>query len=634
MYSTVICKPIPPFVGPDYRLSPPIIRCYLRKDIRAPNGSAHFHVLRLMAVVTFNDRERRVLKMKKFKVCLVMSLAVGLTLSLWLPAFAARYEIDGHPVSMDGFFRQEIAYNPNDDSPNNFNGIQSAYSMLYMDVSSEFGRSWEVRGIFRLWGDWAYEINKGDDHWDKFFGPARHKQSIYNDFDDVVREVYATYTTSRFQIRAGRQQIGWGEADGLRVMDVINPLDLRRGPFYDTQGYSQVRIPKWLLKTELYPDAIGPVSDIALQLIWNPGDFREQLQLQLPEYVDAQILGWNTALGENSPYYGQDSVSIPNNAGAWGVPTPNYHVAPFQFNFKKRSSCLSNSEYGARLAFNASGTSLTLNYWNGFAHEALFDFQKLDYHPKGISLPVAADPQTGAPIFVPVAIYADFWYPRVQYAGLTGNREIQWLPKLLGINTNPVLRFEGLYSFNQKIQSTETPTVAHPFLGTAPTDIFEIYESDQIRGMIGFDWPIRISFINPKKNIFISGQYFHIHTLEMPGGKDSGLFPVTSPPSTFRESDITLDGSPYKNLTLGRNQSYCTLLLMTDYMNDRISPSVLYVQDLNTGSHWVKSELGFKIGDHWRPSVRYLYVDGGYQNSAFSVYRDRDEIALQIEYQF
>jgi hypothetical protein len=571
--------------------------------------------------------------MKKFKMRLVMCLAVGMALALWLPAFAANYEFDGHTFSMDGFLRQEVAYNPNDDSPNNQEGIQSVYSMIYTDISTEFGRNWEVRGIFRLWGDWAYEINKDDSHWDKFFGPARHKQSIYNDFDDVVRELYATYTTDWFQIRAGRQQIGWGEADGLRVMDVINPLDLRRGPFYDTQGYSQVRIPKWLIKTELYPGAIGSVSDIALQLVLNPGDNREQQQLQLPDYVDAHILGMNTVLGTNSPFYGQDSVSIPNSAGAWGVPTPNYHGLPFQFNFHKRDDSFDNAEYGARLAFNVSGTSMTLNYWNGFGHEHLFDFNYIAPHPRGNRLPTLIP----GVYTDPLAVYADFWYPRVQYAGLTANRETEWLSKLLGINTNPVLRFEGLYSFNQKLQSTETPQsyfgddAGEPPLGWVPTDIFKIHESDQIRGMIGFDWPIRIGFINPKKNIFISGQYFHIYTVEMPGGQDSGLFPGTTAP---QDSRLTLDGSPYKTLTLGRNQSFCTLLLMTDYMNDKISPSVLYVQDLSNGSRWVKSELAFKLGDHWRPSVRYLYIDGGYQDSAFSVYRERDEAVLQIEYQF
>lgn len=568
--------------------------------------------------------------MKRVKVRLVMCLVAGLAMMGALPAFALNYDVGGQEVVVDSFIRQEVAYNPNDDSPNNYNGIHSAYSMLYTDISSTFGRNLEVRGIFRLWGDLAYGINRDDSHWNKFFEPSDDNLEFFDDFTEIVREAYVTYTSDRFQVRVGRQQIGWGEADGLRVMDVINPLDLRRGPFYDTQGYSQVRIPKWLIKTELYPDPVGPVSDIALQLIWNPGDVQEQQQLQLPHYVDAHILGMNTMLGANSPYYGEDSTAIPNNAGAWGVPTPNYHLVPFEFNFKKRTDSLDNNEFGARLAFNVSGTSMTLNFWHGWGHEHLFDFQTLAPHPQGNPLPVGVDPATGAPIIVPVAVYADFYYPRVTYSGMTANREIEWLSKLLGINTNPVLRFEGLYSFDQQLQSTKTPTVDHPFLGKAPTDIFMIHESDQIRGMIGFDWPVRIGFINPKKNIFISGQYFHIYTVEMPDGYDSGLFPG----SPFSSSDLTLDGSPYKTLTLGRNQSYCTLLLNTAYYNETIIPSVLYVQDLGTGSKWVKSELGFKFGDHWRPSIRYLYVDGDYQESAFAVYRDRDEIALQIEYQF
>lgn len=570
--------------------------------------------------------------MKKMKKRLVMFLVLGLALIWSIPASAAYYNVGGRDIMMDGILRQEFAYNPNDDSPNNFKGLHTAYSMLYTDISTEFGRNLEVRGIFRLWADMAYVINDGDAHWDKFFKPSRSDLAVLDDFDDIVREVYATYTSSRYQIRFGRQQIGWGEADGLRVMDVINPLDIRKGPFYDTQGYSEVRIPKWLLKTEFYPDAVGGITDIALQLIWNPGDFEEQQQLMLPHYVDAHILGMNTMgerTGTGSPYDGQDAVEIPNSAGVWGIPTPNYHLVPFEFTFDRRSDALKHSEFGARLSFNLAGTYMTLNFWHGFGHEGLFDFQRLDYHPDGNPLPVGAD-ENGNPVVVPVAVYANFYYPRVTYAGVTANREIEWLSKLLGINTNPVLRFEGLYSFDQKLQSTHTPTVPHPFLGTAPTDIFTIHESDQVRGMIGFDWPIRMKLINPKKNIFVSGQYFHIHTVEMPGGFDSGLFPG----SEFSASDLTLDGSPYKTLTLGRNQSYATLLLMTDYMNDRISPSVLYVQDLGTGSRWVKSEIGFKIGDHWRPSIRYLYIDGNYQESAFAVYKDRDEIALRIEYQF
>ena len=381
---------------------------------------------------------------------------------------------------------------------------------------------------------------------------------------------------------------------------------------------------------------MGPFNDIVFQLIWNPGDIQEQQQLQLPRYVDAHVLGMNQTHNAGipgfvgNPFVGQEAVEIPNSGGVWAVQTPGSHLTPFEFTFERRTDSIENSEFGARLSFSVADWFMTLNFWHGFGHEHLFDFGMLAPHPNGNPLPVAVDPVTGGPIFVPVAVYANFYYPRVTYAGMTANKEIFWLSRMLGVATNPVLRFEGLYSFDQELQSTETPTVPHPFLGAAPTDIFKIYESDQIRAMIGFDWPLRISFINPKKNIFVSGQYFHTYTVEMPQGFDSGTLPGTTP----SKSMLTLDGSPYKTLTMGRNQSYCTLMMFTDYMNEKINPSVLYVQDLSTGSWWVKSEVMFKIGDHWRPSIRYLFIDGDYQESAFAVYKDRDEIALRIEYQF
>lgn len=554
-------------------------------------------------------------------------LTMGVVLMVSFPVSAAYYTLGKQEVSLDGYLRQEFAYNPNEDSPSSFEGIHTAYSVLLFDASTSFGRNLEVRGIFRLWADMAYAINRGDDHWDKFFRPSQEELMFLDNFEDIVREVYVSYSNSKFQIRFGRQQIGWGESDGLRLMDVINPLDVRRGPFYDTQGYSEVRIPKWLLKTEYYPKRIGPFDDIVLQFIWNPGDIQEQQQLQIPGYVDAHILGMNMWLGDESPYAGQNSVSMPNSGGVWAVQTPGSHTTPFELNFERRTDSIRNSEFGARLSFNIAGTFMTLNFWHGFNHEHLFDFGRLDYHPNGNPMQVGVDPITGDPIMVPMAVYANFYYPRVTYAGLTANREIFWLSRLLNLSTNPVLRFEGLYSFDQELQSTQTPLL---FPGGPPSDIFIIYKSDQIRSMIGFDWPLRISFLNPHKNIFFSGQYFHVYTVEMPPGMDSGTLPGTTPSTSM----LTLDGSPYKTLTMGRNQSYCTLLMSTSYMQETIVPSVLYVQDLSTGSRWIKSEVLFKIGDHWRPSLRYLYVDGDYQESAFAVYKDRDEIALRIEYQF
>lgn len=155
-----------------------------------------------------------------------------------------------------------------------------------------------------------------------------------------------------------------------------------------------------------------------------------------------------------------------------------------------------------------------------------------------------------------------------------------------------------------------------------PSDVNEIYESDQIRYMIGFDWPMRMKWINPSKNVFVTAQFFHFYTVEMPSADQFG-----------NETDIVPDSSPYFSWTLDRNQSYGSLLLRTEYPNERLVLSVLYVQDLGTGARWAMTELGYKIGDHWRPALRYLFVYGPFQES-FGVYRKRDEITLRIEYQF
>ena len=534
--------------------------------------------------------------MRKISWYLVLCYAVWVLVIVQHVAMAEYYDVGGLQVSMDGYLRQEFSFNTNDRSSVNMDGLQSAYSILYMDASTEFNRSLDARIITRLWADWAYQINKDDSHWEKYFDGAREELNFLDDFDDIVREAYVTYSSLRFLVRVGRQQVGWGESDGLRLMDVINPLDLRRGPFYDTQGYSEVRIPKWLLKAEIYPGNIGPMANVALQLIWNPGDIRENLQLQLPLFVDAHLA--------------PDARVMPNTAGVWAVETGLGHSLPFNLEKKYRTDSIKNSEFGARLSFSLGDTFMTLNFWHGFAHEHLFKYNRIDYHPQGRVIPTPMG-------MVPMAVYADLIYPRITYAGITANHELAALARLLGVATNPIFRFEALYSFDQDMNSSEVvPNPVDP-VNAPPLDVNKIIESDQIRWMLGFDWPVRWRWINPSKNVFVSAQFFHIYTVDMP-------------PSPW---DIVPDSSAYFTWDLTRNQTFASLLLRTEYLNERLVPSVLYVEDIRCAGRWAVAELAYKIGDHWRPSLRYLFIDGDSQRS-FGVYRTRDEVTLRIQYQF
>jgi hypothetical protein len=60
-----------------------------------------------------------------------------------------------------------------------------------------------------------------------------------------LRETYAYYTNSHWDIRAGRQIITWGVADALRLTDIISPMDYTE---FLAQDYDDIRIPVGALR--------------------------------------------------------------------------------------------------------------------------------------------------------------------------------------------------------------------------------------------------------------------------------------------------------------------------------------------------------------------------------------------------
>ena len=55
-----------------------------------------------------------------------------------------------------------------------------------------------------------------------------------------IREAYTWWGNEHWDIRAGRQIITWGVADGLRVTDIISPMDYTE---FLAQDYDDIRIP-------------------------------------------------------------------------------------------------------------------------------------------------------------------------------------------------------------------------------------------------------------------------------------------------------------------------------------------------------------------------------------------------------
>jgi len=65
--------------------------------------------------------------------------------------------------------------------------------------------------------------------------------------NDILREAYIDFEAQGWAIRAGKQQVVWGTADGMKLLDMINPTD------YTEMSQNQMedsRIPVWMVNAE------------------------------------------------------------------------------------------------------------------------------------------------------------------------------------------------------------------------------------------------------------------------------------------------------------------------------------------------------------------------------------------------
>src|SRR5947209_4631882 len=116
------------------------------------------------------------------------------------------------------------------------------------------------------------------------------------DFDKQLREAYADikFRNIPLTVRAGRQQIVWGESDNFRMLDRANTLDLT---WHFTQeipppayGWDEIRRPFWMIKFLYQLGDVWKLSQNFLEWYWNPGDWYPAKQAFLPRPWGLPIL--------------------------------------------------------------------------------------------------------------------------------------------------------------------------------------------------------------------------------------------------------------------------------------------------------------------------------------------------------
>jgi hypothetical protein len=201
-----------------------------------------------------------------------------------------------------------------------------------------------------------------------------------------VWELYADITLGHLWVRAGKQQIAWGEMIGARFLDAVNSVDISWNFMFEPEEFEILRIPNWMIRGiySLGPDAIPGFSDVSVEGFVNPGDV-------VPSF-------------------------IPDYGAPFTLASP---LPPF-ISVKEKDR-RGDTEYGVRVGAMVGDFYLTLNYLHVYSDEPAIE-------------------TTGTSFIPSLTVFADMRYPLTEIYGLSAN--YAWTAP------NIVFTFEGIWSPN------------------------------------------------------------------------------------------------------------------------------------------------------------------------------------------
>jgi len=203
--------------------------------------------------------------------------------------------------------------------------LQKSEFLLTPELSFSLSTKTSVTIIGRIRGDMKDQLEPGsplDVNRSDFSG----RLTLGDNIDAEIREAYIDTQIGSSYLRLGKQQIVWGQADGLKVLDVLNPQSFRE---FILDEFDDSRIPLWAVNAEV------PVGNFTLQLVW------------IPDTTYADIPQAGALYGFTSP------LIVPQAQP--GVPVTLLPV-------EKPSNALSDSDVGVKLSAFMGGWDLSLNY--------------------------------------------------------------------------------------------------------------------------------------------------------------------------------------------------------------------------------------------------------------------------------
>ena len=473
-------------------------------------------------------------------------------------------------------------------------------------------------------------------------------------FENELREFYTDlkFRGIPLSVRAGRQQIVWGETDNFRMLDRINSLNLTWHLQQEIPppafGWDELRRPFWMIKFLYDLGNVWKFSQSFLEWYWNPGDWDPAKEAFLPRPwglpfynpltnpVDGGFFGGPCAQSKFK------ETSGPRSGQPMCVRLLNGTTLFEQGNYSKNP--MENSQVGVRYhGITPFGLEFTLNYfyqrWDGAndgTNSAPLRVLLADpLHPNR-NRKITAE---ATKLFENGTFPAEAYFPYVHTVGFSANYSDE-------AYTQTVYRFETVFDNGvpffdvSKVGVIDTPALPG------------ITKKNMWKGMLAFDRPTWIKWLNKKSTWFLTGQFFWHHLIDNPHcrAQENANLP---PAERVRAGECLVGGLDLPSSVRGSTisfrdkirgwESLFTLAAFSFYRGGSIAPVLgMAVDPVNQWTMEAFWSVDYVVRDDLIVNLaqRYFITPRGHSTPIFETWglgslgAGRSETGLRLTYQF
>jgi hypothetical protein len=522
------------------------------------------------------------MKIEKTRSRLFFIGLLSLMLAFALTNVAQGMEWADRRVTLNGMLKNWTGYRFGFYGEERGEGLSMFRNVLQLEAEAKVTEDASVYAIWRGVRETAYHLE------DDAVDAGNFDEDVLN--EEKFREYYLAWqATDRVWLKLGKQQVVWGDLGGLglRVMDIINPLDLRW--HYAVEDYESMRKPLTMLNTIVsIPEANANIQFVWMPAIDDPWERANSLYTNpghrwgVNQVPAGSLFGDPAYLTPDGSWYNGGKVP-----GVWepdtfvpGVPEDDEADPP---GMRRR---LSDSTLAIR--------------WQQIIGGLTYSLMECYTHNHNPTVWWEGSPLLGAPV--------NMKHFRQNILGFSFN----WYNQL----TSSVFRGE-IGHFHHVPYTADKRLMIGGWSGVPNPDFYHLEKKDTIKFGFGWDRNTTFNWLNPARSVLTNFQVIGTYILD-------------------HDDDLVVPGynTEVKELDL-----MFTLYINWGWSNDRVQinlyPAYNFDREWGMLQAWIDYKPQWLAGGNLTitPKVNLFYGDDAYTGD-FAMVRGCSEALLELKYEF